>query len=219
LKFCLVEGAQSCAAPQRSAKSPCASTGVRKGQTPWSQGVWRGESACKPDSVEGDHPSGHTVADVLVRPTRDSIDGPPMPLLGLAPGGVCRAVAVACDAGELLPHRFTLACALSGHRRSALCCTFRRVTPPGCYPAPCPVESGLSSVSRPRSPGGLTTPFYEPSRFRRPASQPVRPARTAATTASQITDSVGAGLPPILATKTMSPARRSPVTAPWNRSE
>jgi hypothetical protein len=25
------------------------------------------------------------------------------------------------------------------------CGTFRRVTPPGCYPAPCPVESGLSS--------------------------------------------------------------------------
>src|SRR5690606_42130174 len=36
------------------------------------------------------------------------------------------------------------------HRRSALCCTFRRVTPPGSYPAPCPVESGLSSVFRPR---------------------------------------------------------------------
>src|SRR5688572_16125663 len=144
----------------------------------------RGESACKPDSVEDDHPSGHTVADVLMRPTRDLIDGPPTSLLGLAPGGVCRAIAVACDAGELLPHRFTLACALSGHRRFALCCTFRRVTPPGCYPAPRPVESGLSSVSRPRSPGGLTTSFYEPDRFRRPASQPVRPAMTAATSAS-----------------------------------
>ena len=106
-----------------------------------------------------------------------------------------------------------------GHRRSVLCCAFRRVAPPGSYPAPCPVESGLSSVSRPRSPGGLTTSFYEPSRFRRPASQPVRPAMTAATSASQITDSVGAGLPPILATNTMSAARRRPVTAPWNRSE
>jgi hypothetical protein len=147
------------------------------------------------------------------------IDGPSTSLLGLAPGGVCRAVAVACDAGELLPHRFTLACALSGHRRSALCCTFRRVTPPGCYPAPCPVESGLSSVSRPRSPGGLTMSFYERVCFRRPASHPAKPAITAATRASHSTDIVGAGLPPILATNTISPARRSPVTAPWNRSE
>jgi len=29
--------------------------------------------------------------------------------------------------------------------RSALCCTFRGLTPPGDYPAPCPVEFGLSS--------------------------------------------------------------------------
>jgi len=32
-----------------------------------------------------------------------------------------------------------------GHRRSALCCTFRRLTTPGRYPAPCPAELGLSS--------------------------------------------------------------------------
>ena len=30
--------------------------------------------------------------------------------------------------------------------RSALCCTFRGLTPPGNYPAPCPVEFGLSSA-------------------------------------------------------------------------
>jgi len=46
-------------------------------------------------------------------------------LLGLAPGGVCRAATVARRAGELLPHRFTLACAPRGHRRSVLCGTFR----------------------------------------------------------------------------------------------
>ena len=34
--------------------------------------------------------------------------GHPCLLLGLAPDGVCRAAAVARDAGELLPHRFTL---------------------------------------------------------------------------------------------------------------
>ena len=32
-------------------------------------------------------------------------------------------------------------------RRYSFCATFRRVAPPGCYPAPCPVEFGLSSGS------------------------------------------------------------------------
>src|SRR6478672_11498907 len=47
-----------------------------------------------------------------------------MPTLGLAPGGVCRAVRVTPDAGALLPHRFTLACTRSGRTRaepSAVC--------------------------------------------------------------------------------------------------
>ena len=67
-------------------------------------------------------------------------------LLSLAPGGVYRAAPVTRGAGGLLHHRFTLACAsCQGHRRSVLCGTFRRVAPPGRYPAPCPVESGLSS--------------------------------------------------------------------------
>jgi hypothetical protein len=37
-------------------------------------------------------------------------------------------------------------CGSNRHRRSALCCTFRRLTPPRCYLAPCPVEPGLSSA-------------------------------------------------------------------------
>jgi len=53
------------------------------------------------------------------------------PTLGLAPGGVYRAGQVTLAAGALLPHRFTLACAPRRHRRSALCCTFHRVAPPG----------------------------------------------------------------------------------------
>src|SRR5690242_11635072 len=48
--------------------------------------------------------------------------------------------------GALLPHPFTLTCALAGHRRSALCCTGRRLAPPRCYLAPCPAEPGLSST-------------------------------------------------------------------------
>jgi hypothetical protein len=50
------------------------------------------------------------------------------------------------ERGALLPHRFTLACAPRGHRRSVLCCTFRRLATPGRYPAPCPAELGLSST-------------------------------------------------------------------------
>jgi len=64
----------------------------------------------------------------------------PSPLLGLAPGGVCRAA--------VSPQRW---CALTTPfhpyrcRRCVFCGTFRRVTPPGRYPAPCSMESGLSS--------------------------------------------------------------------------
>jgi len=82
-----------------------------------------GESACKPDSVPGRTPA---TAIYL---------GPPLPvglgaaypgrngraalsLLGLAPGGVYQAAPVTRDAGGLLHHRFTLACAL---RPSAVC--------------------------------------------------------------------------------------------------
>ncbi len=39
-------------------------------------------------------------------------------------------------------------CSRRSHRRSVLCGTFRRLTTPGRYPAPCPVELGLSSTER-----------------------------------------------------------------------
>src|SRR5437868_10280805 len=74
-----------------------------------------GESARTPDSVPGGpgdgHPSRPAVTRRLLRPTRGVAGGQPIPLLGLAPGGVCRATGVAPGAGALLPHRFTLACA------------------------------------------------------------------------------------------------------------
>ena len=37
-------------------------------------------------------------------------------LLDLAPGGVYLAIAVTCNAGALLPHRFTLTCTLTKAR-------------------------------------------------------------------------------------------------------
>ena len=40
------------------------------------------------------------------------------------------------------------------------CGTFRRVAPPGCYPASCPVELGLSSRVSERSPGLLDHLYF-----------------------------------------------------------
>ena len=129
--------------------------------------------ACKPDSVQA---RARKRAPWVAIPL-----GPPLPArsscqpdlsrAGAAPGpeGPCGDPIRHCSRwglpcrsgcpsrGGLLPHRFTLACAPRSHRRSALCCTFRRVTPPGRYPASCPVESGLSSTRRPRPSCGLAT--------------------------------------------------------------
>ena len=66
------------------------------------------------------------------------------------------------------------------HRRCAFCCTFRRVSPPGSYPAPCPVESGLSSTrgrlaprgDRPTSSLGLILPPEPRPATREPPAQP-----------------------------------------------
>jgi hypothetical protein len=70
-------------------------------------------------------------------------------LLDLAPDGACRAAPVTRCAGELLPHRFTLTRRRDGRRAVCFCGASPRVTPPGRYPASCPVESGLSSTRRP----------------------------------------------------------------------
>ena len=69
------------------------------------------------DGTVGDHPSPAAVADNLQRPTRELGRAAlgrsrgrwlPIALLGLAPRGVYLASAVACGAGGLLHHRFTL---------------------------------------------------------------------------------------------------------------
>ena len=83
-------------------------------------------------------------------------------LLGLAPGGGYLAIRITADAGGLLHHLFTItypslpspigegvggvwlfvSVALVRQVSSS-----RRVPRPGCYPTPCSVECGLSSVS------------------------------------------------------------------------
>ena len=109
------------------------------------------EAARKPGSVPeavtpcaGDgHSSGTAVTDGLKQPTRKhgraALNAS---LFGLAPGGVYLASGVTVGPGELLPHPFTLT---RLGRRTSLCGTFPGVTPAGRYPAPCPVEPGLSS--------------------------------------------------------------------------
>ena len=97
---------------------------------------------CKPGSVEDDHSSRRTITHTLKRPTRIQY-GPHLGFLfGLASGGVCHAVNCYQTRGALLPHPFTLT---SRMRRSTLCCTFRRLSPPRRYLAPCPMKPGLSS--------------------------------------------------------------------------
>ena len=69
-------------------------------------------------------------------------------LFGLAPGGVCRAPDVAI--GAVSPY-LTFSPLLHpgyGTGRSVFCGTFRRLTPPPCYGASCPMEFGLSSSVR-----------------------------------------------------------------------
>ena len=81
-------------------------------------------------------------------------------LRGLAPDGVYRATPVTRGAGELLPHRFTITCAL---RRGPSAVCFLLHCPSGC-PAwvlpsvvPCGVRTFLSRLSRPRSPYQLAS--------------------------------------------------------------
>ena len=128
-------------------------------------------AAHKPGSVPGvDYPApndGHSsrtaVTDSLQRPTRKhgrtTLNAS---LLGLAPGGVYLASTVTSGPGELLPHPFTRTCLRrSFGGRTALCGTIPGVTPAGRYPAPCPVEPGLSS---PRQSGRRPSVLLQPNR-------------------------------------------------------
>jgi len=98
------------------------------------------------------HSSATPVARRLKQPTRTATRtrvgafAPVPSLFGLAPGGVCRAAAVAGSAVRSyrtvspLPRPTRYA-----PRRSVLCGTVPGVAPAGCYPAPFVLEPGLSS--------------------------------------------------------------------------
>src|SRR3972149_12192631 len=80
----------------------------------------------------------------LQRPTRGRAGHPLSSYLALLRVGFARPASHPA-AGALLPHHFTLT---RPRRAVCFCGTFRRVTPPGRYPAPCPAELGLSSPAR-----------------------------------------------------------------------
>ena len=109
------------------------------------------EWAYKPSSVVCVHLSGTAVACSLMRPTRDSCsvgltpaseeDSPPIwPCSG-------RGLASRCVSTPLVRSYRTISPLPTSRRAVCFCATFRRVAPPGCYPAPCPVELGLSSAA------------------------------------------------------------------------
>jgi hypothetical protein len=132
----------------------------------------RRESADKPGSVAGNHPSGTHVAVRLERPTRKPLraagTGPKaraLPYLVLLQVGF--AVPPSVATGAVRSYRTVSplpSAALAGAARPddagrsrherlrlgrfAFCCTFRGLAPPRRYLAPCPMEPGLSSTSR-----------------------------------------------------------------------
>src|SRR4026208_1769145 len=71
-------------------------------------------------------------------------------LLGLAPGGGYLAIRITTDAGGLLHHLFTITPRFAGLFVSVALIrqvsSSRRVPRPGCYPTPCSMECGLSSI-------------------------------------------------------------------------
>ncbi len=83
----------------------------------------------------------------------------PRRLLGLAPTGGYRAIAVASNAVGSYPTVSPLP--LLG--RSILCGPYRRLTAPRCYLAVYPVELGLSSTHRPREKTAAATIAHDPS--------------------------------------------------------
>ena len=158
--------------------------------------------AGKPDPVVGGHRSGDSHTAGLTRSNRDGAGGAPFPCSTLLRMGFAKpsrspgALVVSYTTVSPLPVRRPIPRAAAEpevprtgcpvddrrHRRSAFCCTFRRVAPPGCYPASCPVESGLSSTRRPRPPRELAprtlagaTSFPH---MKRPGDTPGRSQRT-----------------------------------------
>ena len=96
------------------------------------------------------HSSRTCVTASLKRPTRrrerTSLHRSAASLFGLAPGGVCRAGAVASAAVRSYRTVSPLPVCRGTLRRFTFCCTFRGLSSPRRYLAPCSPEPGLSSL-------------------------------------------------------------------------
>ena len=112
------------------------------------------KTTCKPDSVtrrmpRGGHLSSPAVADGVERPTRGRVQARIVPLFGLAPGGVYQRPA--SPRGLVRSYRTVSPLPVArrigpiGGLVSVALPSPRSLEAPGSYPAPCLVESGLSS--------------------------------------------------------------------------
>src|SRR5436190_16482941 len=111
------------------------------------------ERTCKPNSVSvtgEDHSSATRVTAVVEQPTRKlerERAVPRFPIWSCSAGGLpCRRRSRGTRCALTAPFHPYLRYLAVAVRRSVLCCTFRRVSAPGCYPACCPLEFGLSST-------------------------------------------------------------------------
>jgi len=102
------------------------------------------------------------------------------PLLGLAPGGGYLAICITANAGGLLHHLFTITLHPKVEGLFVSVALFRQVHAsrrfprPGCYPTPCSMECGLSSIPTTQDrdcPTSLSCVYHTRSRGE---SQPLR---------------------------------------------
>ena len=92
---------------------------------------WLGvhQATDKPGSVLDSHSSGHYITVALKRPTRILSEQRHRILFGLAPNGVWPATRCYQRHGALLPHHFTLTCAVVSHSHRRLCFLFHFPSP------------------------------------------------------------------------------------------
>src|SRR5690606_23827313 len=109
--------------------------------------------------LSGSRPVSRVLSWTIIPLGRGSLPGS-SDLPDSSAGHACRIPIWSCSGWglpchELLPvarcaltapfHPYLIRALRRGHRRSALCCTFRRLAPPRHYLAPCPMDPGLSS--------------------------------------------------------------------------
>ena len=110
----------------------------------------KSESTDKPGSVVDNHSSGTNVTACLKQPTRSQRGSRHMEtyLVLLRVGFTLPLLLPTARCALTAPFHPYL-CSRANHRRSTLCCTGRRLSPPRRYLALYPLEPGLSSVVHP----------------------------------------------------------------------